>query len=497
MSWNRDRVAGAYEQILPREELLERLINIPAAVEGEKECRHLKPGRKLALIVAAVLGIVLLVGFQNANVAQALRNIPVLGKIFPMYASVEEKVPGNRVISGKSEENTSEALIRLYDKQELGDILQVEYIASKKYLTELSPGFYSYSQNGHAEYYEMQGDKFVRLKSWSRKEKVSALGITGTLCYDVIAYKQKKWIQPMRDDTSHTLHSFHLSSEVINNTTDAAGTEMREKMWIWLSDDRMGEEYAYPVSYHMKEKKAVDVLAKIQVKGVKLSRCKTLSQWLLLDKDKMLVSVAVKKKDKARMYLIDTKKKTAVSVQRQTGLDNIVSAKKAGGEYFLTLTCDTEEGESYDYYKYNPKTGDTTAIYKNFKIWMEGEDFDGHTRVQFSGDRYDFLQDASGIYLVDEVTGDYMTVEGITRELAEGLLPAAGDADYIYCCCLSQDKWAQVGVIDLRNKGFYKIKRDVAPDVSEYSVSQSGNHLCIKGEDEENGKYYYFRYLPK
>ena len=214
---------------------------------------------------------------------------------------------------------------------------------------------------------------------------------------------------------------------------------------------------------------------------------------------KMMVSAGAKKKDKGQMYLIDLRKKTAVSIQSQTGLDNIVTAKKIGDAYFLTQAWDTadEEGESYHYYKYNPATGDTTALYENFKVWTEGEDFDGHTRVRFSGGRYDFLQDASGIYLVDEVTGKYMTVEGITQELAEGMLSVGGDADYIYCCCLSQDKWAQVGVIDLKNKAFYKIKRDVASGVSESSASQSGNYLCISGENEDEGGYYYFRYIPK
>ena len=451
--------------------------------------------------LAAALIVVLLVGFQNTNVAQALQNIPVLGKIFHMYATVEEKVPGKKAQSEKYEEKPSDSFIQLYDKQELGDILKVEYIISDKYLTELQPGFYSYSQNGNADYYERQGDKFVRLrlKSRSRKERVSALGITGTLCYDVIAYNHKQWIQPREDDTPHVSRCFRLTSEVVNNVTDAAGTELREEMWVWLSAGRQREEYAYPVLYNIREKKAVDVLKNIKVQGGKLSQCKTLSQWLILDEDKMMVSARAKKKDKAQMYLIDIRKKTAVSVQSQTGLDNIVTAKKVGDAYFLTQTCDTadEEGESYRYYKYNPTTGDTTALYENFKVWMEGEDFDGHTRVSFSGGRYDFLQNASGIYLVDEVTGKYMTVEGMTQELAEGILLMGGDADYIYCCCLSQNKWDQVGVIDLKNKAFYKIKRDVASGVSEFSAEQSGNHLCITGEDEEKGEYYYFRYLPK
>ena len=195
--------------------------------------------------------------------------------------------------------------------------------------------------------------------------------------------------------------------------------------------------------------------------------------------------------ESAEAYLIDTNEKKAVSLSELTGLSSVQLAKIVDDKIML---LEPLEGDEFNYYCYDYSKKTITEIYSNSKYWSSEEQGNGSLQVEFSGGRYDFIEEKGIIYLTDEFTGTRLTVDGITENLAESLL-INSDNDKILVSSFGDKTIEQIGIIDISEGRFYLMKRENKDSVTEFSIGwNDANHIIIEATNDRSNESYIYLY---
>lgn len=370
--------------------------------------------------------------------------------------------------------------ITLYATDTIDDVFNVQYLKSDNYLSTLGSLFYYSDGSGNNQYYAAIDNKYIAVKAKTVKAQVSMLGITSEIAYTSIAYEDKLYIQNnntnrfMIDDDNDAL----LTLNIIDYN----------EVWLTLYRNPQYDEWEYPVRYDLNTGSTTDVMEGIYVNGIELSDFPVLRSWHYLGAGQFILS-AGQTLDSTETYLLDTDHKKAFSLSELTGINTVSSAKIVEGKILLLepLLEDT-----FNYYCYDYSTEELIQIYSNAQYWNSTEASDSKLRIKFSGGRYDFIEEDGAIYLSDEFTGTRLTVEGVTKELAESLL-INSDNNKILVSSFGEDVIQQIGVIDIVSGTFYLLNRENQPGVHEYSISwNDADHVMINATvDNSNMSHVY------
>lgn len=439
---------------------------------------YFRNGIKTATGIAAAFAICIFISSLNPKIASALQQIPFIGKIFYIAApDIEEKVP----VKNQNEEIPSGTnIIQNYGGQDIGDVLHADYITANKYLDIYMPRVYTYiNSDGKKEYYELKNNKLTKLKLERKKLKVNVWGGKANIIYNTFTYKNKPYIDQIS------------GGKLKLNGMDYASIQLCSD-WLYVYKNIQTDGYSYPFQFDIKTNRKKDILKNIKIMGKSLKNFAILKNWQFIN-DSQAIVTAGNDKNNLETYLLDLENNTAISINAQTGIKDIVSVKKIEDKIFLMENCNQMY---FNYYEYNPETGNKILIYNNATLWEPDENFDETLRIMFTGGQYDFLQDKSGIYLFDELSGMKVTVEGMTQEFAAGVLSITGSSNYIYMEKYSEENFLNLGVIDVKKGCFYQINRVLDSSIQEISISQVDDQLFIQAEDGQ-GLYYIYQYTPK
>lgn len=378
--------------------------------------------------------------------------------------------------------NTEKGHISLYATDTLEDVFAVQYLKSDNYLDAIGPLFYYNEPSGTSKYYAAENSKFVPIESHSIKRKVSLLGITGDIDYTRIDYMGKLLLQ------ENNRNRFALDDK--NDAEFMLGVFDDKEVRLTLYKNPQSDKWSYTAGYSLETGEVNDIMKGIRVDGMELKEYPVLRNWDRIGDGLFIVSLGQSMKG-AKVFLVDTKKKTAVSLSELTGIPNILSAKVVENKIMM---LEPIQNEKFNYYCFDYSMDKTVEIYKGAEYWSLEKQEDGSPHVSFSGGRYDFLEMAGAIYLVDEFSGERLTVEGITKELGDNPV-INSDNDKILVATFENDIVKQMGIIDIKAGTFYLLNRKNRDGIHEYSVGwNDAGHVVINAEADDYKKSYVYLY---
>ncbi len=400
-------------------------------------------------------------------------------EIVPSSEKSENKIPesSDRTNSFPEKENIS-----LYAADTIEDVFDVQYLKSTNFMSTIGP-VYTYSDaSGSTKYYVAENSKFVPVETDIIKSKVKLLGITGMIDYTRINYNGNLLLQQNGDTR------FMLADG--NDAVFLLGVSGSSEVWLTLYKNPQSDKWAYPAKYNLETGKVSDILKGISVDGIELKKYPVLRNWNNIGEGVFVVSLG-KTLESAEAYMIDINKKISVSLSKLTGLPMVSSAKVVDGKIML---FEPLSNDKFNYYCYDYSMNTVTEIFKNAAYWSSVEPGDNCLRVEFSGGRYDFIEEKGNIYLTDEFSGTRITVEGITEELAENLI-INSDNNKILVSSFGNNVIKQFGIIDIKAGRFYLMSRKNQDDVIEKSIAwYDDNHIIIEAENNTSTESYVYLY---
>jgi hypothetical protein len=372
--------------------------------------------------------------------------------------------------------------ISLYAVDTIEDVFNVQYLKSTNYMSTIGSLFYYSDDAGLTKYYAAENNKFIPVESKNIKRKATLLGITGDIDYNRISYNGTLYLQ------ENERNRFMIDDE--NDAMFALGVLDNNEVWLTLYKNPQSDQWSYPAKYNLDTGKTTDVLKGIKVDGTKLQNYPILTNWEQIEDGIFIVSIG-QTSENLDAYLIDTNKKSALSLSDITGNMHISSAKSVSGKLML---MESLSDEKFNYYCYNYSKKSIIKIYDNAEYWGSAVQGDTSLKVEFSGGRYDFIEENGIIYLMDEFTGKRLSVEGITEELAEGFL-INSDNDKILVSSFGNKTIKQIGIIDINSGRFYLMNRRNQDGVTESSIGwKDSNHVIIEATNDNTNKSYVYLY---
>lgn len=339
--------------------------------------------------------------------------------------------------------NTEKGHISLYATDTLEDVFAVQYLKSDNYLDAIGPLFYYNEPSGTSKYYAAENSNRNRFALDDKNDAEFMLGVF--------------------DD---------------------------KEVRLTLYKNPQSDKWSYTAGYSLETGEVNDIMKGIRVDGMELKEYPVLRNWDRIGDGLFIVSLGQSMKG-AKVFLVDTKKKTAVSLSELTGIPNILSAKVVENKIMM---LEPIQNEKFNYYCFDYSMDKTVEIYKGAEYWSLEKQEDGSPHVSFSGGRYDFLEMAGAIYLVDEFSGERLTVEGITKELGDNPV-INSDNDKILVANFGNDIVKQMGIIDIKAGTFYLLNRKNQDGIHEYSVGwNDAGHVVINAEADNYKKSYVYLY---
>lgn len=435
---------------------------------------HRRIGRWMTTLVAAILLFFVLA----LSAGGAFREWVV--ELF----SVEEveQVPSPPPPNPLPEETGETAEILRYAVRDIGDVFDVEYLVSDKYLDTMGPLFYC-TEDETTHFYEAADGAFVPVPSQRVQQQVNVQEITAVLDYTWCEYKGRVYFRQESEceltGPDGETYSIYL-------------TLAEENIEVILYRGRQSDIWEYRVQLDPETGKITDFLKDITVKGKNLTDIPYLSSWEPATKDIWTVRMGWKPMEE-ESYLVDLNSKTAVSFRELCGLKQPVSGEKYVDGYFF-LTVFDREAVTFDYYRYDPRDESCMQLYDNAVYWngdtmkLEGD------IVSFCGGRYHFLETGGKVYLVDEVTGIRMHVEGLTEKMADSGILDHATGERLLLSRFEEGGIGMLGILDVPSRILYLLEREHASDVREYAIGWHDGAVQIRGRDENWETFYIYQY---
>lgn len=155
------------------------------------------------------------------------------------------------------------------------------------------------------------------------------------------------------------------------------------------------------------------------------------------------------------------------------------------------------EDLTFDYYRYDPVDGSCTQLYDGAVYWNADNSSLSGDMVSFSGGRYHFLKTGGALYLVDEVTGGRMTVEGLTERMEDSALTDHTTGERLLVSRFGEDGIGKLGILDIPARRLYLLERQNTPGVKEYAIGWHDGAVQICAHDADWQTHYIYRYRLK
>lgn len=471
---------------------------------GRKTCELTKRGAylKWAAMIAVVIGIsfvaaftanaqfrewiISLFQFQTAEeVPGPLKKgsvpLPQQEDVRPAPGTNQDLPAQTAPAQGKSSGmDAGDGHIELYAADTLEEVFNVQYLQSDSYLDMIDHLFYYTDGEGNTIFYAAEHNEFVPVPATRIEAEVSMLGVNGQIEYDYCQYQGENIVRErerhrfMTDEKSDAQFLLSVSED--------------NQLILTLYKNPQSDEYSYSAVFDSDTGKIRDLFSGIYVDGKEIKDYAVLRSWEDAGDGLYTVSIGTDMEN-AQIYLIDTLEKKAVPVSDLTGITGISSVKIVDGKFMIGENCSAGK---FNYYCYDYSKDTCLAIYDHAQYWTPDTQEEG-LKVKFSGGRYDCIEEAGRIYLVDELTGKRMSVEGLTEELAESIIVNEKN-DKVLVSVFSEEGISRMGVIDVKKEVFYLLERKNQTGAHEYSISWNGDNIMINAVNEDGTESYVYLY---
>lgn len=429
-----------------------------------------------AVAAAVILGLLFSIEYKvNAQFHQWIVSI--------VHIKTKDEIKSEQPFSNQINKETNGNAIQISEVKNIDDIIDAQYVTAEYYV-DAYKDIYIASKNNKETYFYIKNNKFVPIDKTKRIAcKVKWKKYIGHMRANIISYNGKQYVRNLDADLDN-MYKFDLSIDAKNN------------FWIIMSTNSNVDSYSYPLKYNMDTGKITDIFRKVTIKKKSLQKYKIVTNWKKISNRYCSVLVGNSLKD-AEYYLIDVTNQIATSIEKMTKVRDIQFLR--GTEqclFFGTMSSDTE-GDCYDCYSYNLDTKECKVIYHHIKIWGDDNiDVEGmDQRVAFSGGRYDLMAQNNITYLVDEITGEKIKIEGLDQRIVGGDVMINDKGDKLLISTgFSEKGIKQVGILDIEKKKLYMFKRENSTDYKEFSISWQDDHtVAIQASDDydESAVYLY------
>ena len=457
---------------------------------------------KWAAMIAVVIGISLVTAFTaNAQFREWVISLfqfleteevpPPMEKGTPPLPQQRENVPAPKETNAATQTspaqgqrgsgNVRDSQIDLYADGTLDEIFNVQYLQSDSYLDRIGNVFYYVNDENNTIFYAAENNEFIEVPSARIEKEVSLLGVSGSIDYDYCRYQGKTIVRERARDRFMT--DAASDAEFLLSVSDD------NQFILTLYKNPQSDEFSYSAIFDIETGKVTDLFEGIYAEGTEIKDYTVLRSWEDAGNGLFTVSLGTDRKT-ARIYLIDTSGKRAVSVSELTGIEDISSVKVIDGKFMILENC--PDGK-FNYYCYDYSEDTRLTIYEHAQYWTSDTQEQEGLKVKFSGGRYDCVKEAGRIYLADEQTGKRMSVEGLTDELAESIIINEKN-DKLLVSAFSEDGISRIGVIDVRNEVFYLLDRKNSTGAHEYSIGWDGDRIMINAANEDWTESYIYLY---
>ncbi len=455
------------------------------------------------LIRTAAILIIIAVSFStaltvNAQFRKWVISLFQIQEVEHVPLSEQTKISPSKSIKSSNTSN-GQSHISIFATNTIEDLFKVQYLESDHFMDTIGPLFYYTDDFASNKYFAAEKGSFIPVKTQNIKRNVKLLGVSGKIDYTQIKY-----------DSELFLIEKNRNRFLLNNEDEAEfdlSVEDNNEVWLWLNINPQSDVWVYPAKYDLSTGKTFDILHGIQINGKALSDYHYLNNWRILGNGRFIVSLGQSQSD-SNVYLIDSGTKHATSLSSITGLASVMGIKVFDDQLILMERCPEAitnhytkiysgggyGDEYFNYYRYDLTTGKLTMLLKYAKNWSSCEQGGGCIRVGFLDDGYDFIEDNDSIYLLDDLTGKHMTVEGITMELAENSA-INSDGSKILVSSYSENSMWQLGVIDIKAEKLYLWNRKNQEGIQESSIGWNNqNCIVINASNDISGKSYVYLY---
>ena len=388
--------------------------------------------------------------------------------------------------SGSAE--TSEAVINVSTVKKINDILEVRYVTAKKPV-EPYEDIYVSADRGKETYFSVQNNACVPIRNVrSFKGTICWQGQKGFANANIISYQGKQYVRNIYDlyrgdqgERKSTRKRFLLS---VDDTGD---------FWLTLSKESDEGTYEYPLRcdgdmQDINTAKLTDIFRNIRIDGKRLCDYPVITNWEKIS-DRYYCALVGKTQKTAKYYRLDTVQKKAVSLEKLTKQKDIRFVRALENTMIIGTASEGTEEECYDCYRFDLQSGERKELYHHVVIGGEDDEANKVGRVAFTGGRYDIFTQNGTTYLVDELTGERIKLEGMDADLKpESVLINASGDKLLLSARFSENGIPKLGILDVPERKLYLLERKNLTQSEESSVHWLTEDTFAIESDRKNGQ---------
>lgn len=389
--------------------------------------------------------------------------------------------------SGTAE--TSEAVINVSPVKKIDDILEVQYVTAKKPV-EPYEDIYVSTDRGKETYFSVQNNACVPIRNIrSFKGTIRWQGQKGFANANVISYQGKQYVRNIYED----LYRGDRGERKIRQKWFLLSADDTGGFWLTLSKESDEGTYEYPLRcdgdmQEIKTAKLTDIFHNIRINGKCLCDYPVITNWEKIS-GRYYCALVGKTQKTVKYYRFDTVQKKAVSLEKLTKQKDIRFVRALENTMIIGTAAEGTEEECYDCYRFDLQSREKKELYHHVVIWGEDDETNEVDRVAFTGGRYDLFTKNGTTYLVDELTGERIKLEGMDADLKpESVLINASGDKLLLSVRFSENGIRKLGILDVPERKLYLLERKNLTQSEESSVHWLTEDTFAIESDRKNGQ---------
>ena len=181
--------------------------------------------------------------------------------------------------------------------------------------------------------------------------------------------------------------------------------------------------------------------------------------------------------------------KKAMSLEELTKQKDIRFVRALGNTMIIGTASEGTEEECYDCYRFDLQSGEKKELFHHVVIGGEDVETNEVDRVAFTGGRYDLFTKNGTAYLVDELTGERIKLEGMDADLnTESVLINVSGDKLLLSARFSENGIRKLGILDVPERKLYLLERKNLTQSEESSVHWLTEDTFAIESDRKNGQ---------
>lgn len=384
--------------------------------------------------------------------------------------------------------NSSEAVINVSPVKKIDDILEVQYVTAKKPV-EPYEDIYVSKDRGKETYFSVQNNACVSIRNiHSFKGTICWQGQKGFANANVISYQGKQYVRNIYD-----LYRGDQGGRKIRQKRFLLSADDTGGFWLTLSKESDEGTYEYPLRcdgdiQDINTAKLTDIFRNIRINGKRLCNYPVITNWETIS-DRYYCALVGKTQKTAKYYMVDTVQKKAVSLEELTKQKDIRFVRALGNTMIIGTASEGTEEECYDCYRFDLQSGEKKELFHHVVIGEEDDETNEVDRVAFTGGRYDLFTKNGTTYLVDELTGERIKLEGMDADLnTESVMINASGDKLLLSARFSENGIRKFGILDVPERKLYLLERKNLTQSEESSVHWLTEDTFAIESDRKNGQ---------